>query len=288
MAFRVTAAAGADHPVTVREEVCALPLVRRTAALLDRDPQAYRNGDALPRGWQFILFTQETRQSELAADGFTPPENDLPGFAASRVMLGGRRIHYHRDLRIGEGVRQDSQVIAVREKQGRSGPLAIVTRRNAIYGEGSALPAIVEESDMVYRCEAGAGDDASSSAQPGSSAEASPAAEHREAFLPTTAMLFRYSALSFNAHRIHYDAPYTTGHEGYPALVVNGGLIALRLTDWCQRFAGIVIQSTDLRSVRPLYCDRPAVLKARRAGEGWQVWVEDGAGLVAQQGSITA
>ncbi|MDR3464762.1 MAG: MaoC family dehydratase N-terminal domain-containing protein [Xanthobacteraceae bacterium] len=278
----MTGAGAAEFPVTTREDVCALPLVRRTAALLDRDPLAYRDGDPLPRGWQFTLFTQETRQSDLAADGFTPLENDIPGFSASRVMLGGRRIAYHRDLMIGEAVRQDSQIVAMAQKQGRSGPLAIVTRRSTIYAAGSSQPAIVEDSDMVYRAGTASG---------GSTPAAEPAAEGGEAelsapFLPTTAMLFRYSALSFNAHRIHYDAPYTMAEEGYPGLVVNGGLIALALIDWCQRFAAITTTRTELRSVRPLYCGRPAMLKARRAETGWQVWAEDENGLAAQQGLV--
>ena len=279
----MTAPGAEEFLVVTRDDVCALPLVRRAAALLDRDPLTYRDGDLLPRGWQFMLFTQETRQSELAPDGFTPLENELPGFAAKRVMLGGRRIQYHLDLTIGEPVRQQSEILSMQRKDGRSGPLAIVTRRHAIYGADATQPAIVEESDMVYRGEATAG----STAQPaGAPAASAPVAAHQEAFLPTTDMLFRYSALTFNAHRIHYDAPYATGAEGYPGLVVNGGLIALWLTDWCQRFSGIRIVRTELRSVRPLFCDRPATLKACRAEAGWHVWAENEAGLVAQEGLI--
>jgi 3-methylfumaryl-CoA hydratase len=258
-------------------DVCALPLVQRLAALLDQDPARLRNGDALPQGWHMILFTPVAPQSGLGQDGhptasgLLAPPADLP-----RRMLGGRRTQFERALRIGAEMRRVSQVVAFEEKQGRSGRLAIATLRHSIFEGDAAAPSVIEEQDVIYRAAAGVPEAAKPAPEP-----VRPAPSLTRAFTPDPVMLFRYSAVTFNGHRIHYDQPYATGTEGYPGLIVNGGLTALLLLELVKVAAGRPLTAMSVRNRKPLICGRPARLCAAAAGDGWALWAEDSNGRMA-------
>ena len=264
------------------EDVCALPLVRRLAALLDRDPAALRMGDALPQGWHVILFTPETPQSGLGLDGhpstagIVVPPAELP-----RRLLGGRRTRFSAPVRIGSELRRVSEVTGFEPKQSRAGRLALATVRHTIMA-GSA-PAIVEDQDLIYR------EAAHSSAEAPRSHEAPerPVATVQRAFTPDPSLLFRYSAITFNAHRIHYDVAYATEREGYPGLIVNGGLTGLLLLEMAKQQAGRDLASVTVRNRRMLICGRPARLCVAPAAEGWSMWAEDDEGRVAVEASAT-
>ena len=258
------------------DDLCALPLVRRLAALLDREAGVLREGDVLPQGWHLILFTPEARQSALGVDGhpvaggMLAPPAELP-----RRLLGGRRTRFAGPLRIGAAARRVSEVTAFEEKQARSGRLAVATVRHSIVPEGQTEAAVVEEQDVIFREAAG----------PAQAAEAAeperPAPTHVRDITPDPAMLFRYSALTFNAHRIHYDAAYATGQEGYPGVIVNGGLTQLLLLEQAKQAVQREFTQLNVRNRRPLICGRPARLCLAPAGEGWMLWAQDDQGRMA-------
>src|SRR5690349_19496602 len=146
--------AASRSEVQERGDVCALPLVRRMAAMLDQDPGRWRDGDPLPRGWHVIMFTVDTPQSGLRADGMAGTGLPLPDVDLPRVVMGGRRLELEGDVPIGARGRRLSTVASVQPKEGRSGRLVIVTMRNELTVEGAPSPAIVEEQDYVFREEA--------------------------------------------------------------------------------------------------------------------------------------
>jgi 3-methylfumaryl-CoA hydratase len=261
-------------------DLCALPLVQRLAALLDRDPAAFRDGDALPQGWHMILFTPVARQSELGPDGHPVAGGMSAPPGLPRRMLGGRRTRFCAPLRIGAPVHRVSEVVGFEEKQGRSGRLGVAALRHSIAEAGQSEPAVIEEQDVIYRAAAGTPAEAAATTAP-----ERPAATHSRAFTPDPALLFRYSAITFNAHRIHYDEHYATSQEGYPGLIVNGGLTALLLLELAKDAAGQAFAELKVRNRRPLICGRPATLCATRSSEGWTLWAEDDQGRMALEAS---
>ena len=259
-------------------DVCALPLVQRVAALLDRDPGALQDGAPLPRGWHVAMFNAPTPQSHLRADGLAGLGVTLPELGLPRIMAAGRRITYHGDIAIGAAVRRDSRIANVADKQGRSGRFAIVTIEHRIVAGGLAL---VEEQDYVMR-----------EADPGTPAPPRPAATPRPAtaeriLVPDETLLLRYCAVTFNTHRIHYDLPYATGTEGYPALVVNGGIPILALLELYRAQARREPDHVVIRNLAPLFCGRPIRLCADPAAAGWQLWAEDDCGRPAVEVAVT-
>ena len=268
-------------------DVCALPLVRRLAALLDRDPRAFQDGQDLPRGWHMILFTPETPQSGLGPDGHPAAAAKLAPATLPRRMLGGRRTRFPGRLQVGAAVRRVSEVVAFEEKQGRSGRLAVATMRHSIFQAGEDAAAVIEEQDVIYREAAGRGGElkpVSAAPEPGR-----PTPVRSRGFSPDPVLLFRYSAATFNAHRIHYDAEYATSQEGYPGLIVNGGLTALLLLELFKEAAGCEPAVMTVRNRLPLLCGRPARLCAAPglggAAEGWSLWAEDEHGSLALEAS---
>jgi 3-methylfumaryl-CoA hydratase len=135
---------------------------------------------------------------------------------------------------------------------------------------------VIEEQDVIYRAAAGAPEAAKPAPEP-----VRPAPSLTRAFTPDPVMLFRYSAVTFNGHRIHYDQPYATGTEGYPGLIVNGGLTALLLLELVKVAAGRPLTAMSVRNRKPLICGRPARLCAAAAGDGWDLWAEDSNGRMA-------
>ncbi len=246
----------------------SLGRARQLCALLDRDGSGLREGDALPRGWHSAMFAPALRPSALRPDGFAGPGVTLPPTDLPRLMFGGRRIGFAGDIAIGAPARRESRLLRATAKTGRSGRLLIATVQRLIFGDGPD-PVVTEEQDYVLREQAGgtAPDEPAGQPTPGG-----------RAFVADPPMLFRYCALTFNTHRIHYDHPYATGVEGYPALVVNGNLTALRLTELFRELAGREPVHVTTSNRRPLFCDRANTLHARPGTPVWQLWAEDEAG----------
>ncbi len=234
------------------------------AATLDY-PAAPGAGEALPPGWHWLFFADLPRQSALGEDGHERRGDFLPPIPLPRRMWAGNRLAFHRPLEVGERARRETEIVSVSQKQGRQGPLAFVTVHHTYSGaDGVALE---EWHDIVYRGPAAPGD-------PPPRAEAAPtAAQWRREIVPDEVMLFRYSGLTFNGHRIHYDQPYVTGEEGYDGLIVHGPLTATLLLDLIAREApDLTLAGVKFRAVRPVYAGRPLVLEAAPANGGIAAW----------------
>jgi 3-methylfumaryl-CoA hydratase len=228
-----------------RDVVTAGPL-DRLSATLDRSDPPYTAGDPVPPLGHWLFFLPDARQSEIGPDGhpkrggFLPPVHHLP-----RRMWAGSRVTFPGEIRVGDAIERRSVIAAIKEKAGRASPLVFVTVRHEI-GRANEPPAIIDEHDIVYR-----GLDA---APAGTPPEPPPAGAWRLRLAPDAVQLFRYSALTFNSHRIHYDRTYVTGVEGYPGLVVHGPLIATLLVDLIRRQAPAArVDSFSFRAVSPLF-----------------------------------
>ena len=233
---------------SVHDEVSAV-LIRRMAATLDQEVDL-APGSAIPPHWITILFDDAQPQSSLGADGHPSKGEFLPPVPLPRRMLGGRRLFFHEPARIGDALERRSEIVSITPKTGRTGQLVFVGVRHTITGPRGVVA--VEEHDIAYREAAAPGAKEAKAEAP---AEPEPAWD--EAFTPDPVLLFRYSALAFNGHRIHYDADYTREVEGYPALVVNGGLTSLMLLEAAGRHAGgRKLASYAARTIRPLFVGR--------------------------------
>ncbi len=262
--------------VEVARDICAPVLAHRIAALLDMDPSSLTEGDPLPRGWHVALFTASTRQSELRPDGvgglgFTLPESDLP-----RVVMGGKRTRFMGDIPIGSRVRRESRIAVDQEKQGRSGRLRLLTIHHTVFVDGQPDAVLEEEQDYIMRAAESAAP-ADGKAPPSLAQDTEPFDSCRKVIF-TEPLLFRYSAVTFNAHRIHYDRPFAEGVEGYPGLLVNGGLSSLFVLEMLKDIAGGAPESFSTRNLAPLFTGHPVTLKAARQESGWRLWIVDGEG----------
>jgi 3-methylfumaryl-CoA hydratase len=255
--------------------------VAALAATLDRDEPPPRHGDTLPPLAHWLYFLPLHRQSELGPDGHAKRGGFLPPVALPRRMWAGGRLAFLRPLRIGSAVSRRSTIVDVRHKTGRSGDLVFVLVRHEIRdGDGLAL---TEEHDIVYRDALQRGAVAPAGVRP-----ATGATWQRE-IVADDVLLFRYSALTFNGHRIHYDRRYVTEVEGYPGLVVHGPLQATLLLDLVRRqLPAAVIARFDFRAVRPVFDGAPFRICGRMRGDrDIGLWVEDAEGYLAMEGTAT-
>jgi 3-methylfumaryl-CoA hydratase len=249
------------------DELC-VGSVRRLAAMLDQDPARYVHGSELPESWYAILFGPVARQSALGPDGHPVTGNFLPPLQNTRRMFGGRRVRFHSPLHVGDTVRRVSSVQRMENKHGRSGPFTLVTLVHEL--SVAAKPAVTEEQDIVYR------PSENEIAAAGSTKPALRGLPEKPDWTrtvrPDPVLLFRYSALTFNAHRIHYDLPYAREQEGYPALVMNGGLTALLLVETARPHLSACISSYTARALRPLFADEDIALQGRARANGAELW----------------
>jgi 3-methylfumaryl-CoA hydratase len=243
---------------------------------MDRPATALQLGSTVPAHWYAMLFAPTEPQSELEADGHPRKGNFLPPVPLPRRMFAGRRAVFHRPLRIGEPVTRVSRIASIVPKTGRSGDMCFVTVVHDISDAGGLL--VTEEQDIVYRGAAAAAVPAAARA-----IEPAPTADFSTEFIPEPTHLFRYSAITFNAHRIHYDEAYATGVEGYPGLVVNGGLTTLRLWEFMTERSGLRLRSSSSRNLKALFVNRPVTLcGCIESGSGRaQAWALDADGDVA-------
>jgi 3-methylfumaryl-CoA hydratase len=251
------------------------PAVHRLAATLDRDDPMPKMGDPLPIGWHQILFPRVVRQSQIGPDGHPQRGDFLPPVPLPRRMFAGKRTTFHADLRVGDEVRRASAIKEVAIKQGRTGTMVFVTVLTDISSPRGI--AITEEQDIVYREAPAAG------APPSAPQPAPGKAVWSRVVTPDPVMLFRYSALTFNGHRIHYDKPYVTGVEGYPDLVMNGGLTTLLVFELARARASTPIRHISSRNVRALFVNRPITLGGEPSADNKtaKLWAADPDGALA-------
>jgi 3-methylfumaryl-CoA hydratase len=264
---------------TLHDHISAAPL-RGLAALLDQAPADTGPGTPLPPLAHWLFFLPTHRQSEIGADGHPQRGGFLPPVPLPRRMWAGGRLQWHgAPLVVGDAVRRSSTIASVTHKAGRSGELVFVLVKHELHGpQGLALS---EEHDIVYR----------SAAQPGEVAPTPAAAPDVAAFgrtiTPDPVLLFRYSALTFNGHRIHYDHPYVTQVEGYPGLIVHGPLMATLLAQLAAaQHPGRALSRFEFRALKPVFDTAPFGIHGRPDGPGHSaLWVRDPAGHLAMQAS---
>jgi 3-methylfumaryl-CoA hydratase len=238
--------------------------------MLDLDAAAIDTGTALPRGWQFVLLGADTRRSALRADGFPGLGVPMPDLGLPRLMLGGRSVAFRGDISIGAAVRRTSAMQGIRHKTTDAGPRAVVTLLHELRVEGASEPAVVETQTylLLPPRKATPGDEVEA---PTAAPAPAPTANHLATVVPDETLLFQYSALGFNSHRIHLDRQHAREVEGFPGLVVNGGLATLLLTEFLRRDLSVTPASIKVRHVAPLYCNRPITLAANRLGAHWNL-----------------
>jgi 3-methylfumaryl-CoA hydratase len=227
--------------------------VRRLVATLDCEPVSLEHGASVPSHWLSILFDDAAPASMLGRDGHLKLGEFLPPVPLPRRMLAGRKLTFERPLRIAEPLTRISTITKIEHKSGRSGELIFVTVEHRICDDKGTIA--VELHDTAYREEASS---KPSSKGPAAQEERKP--DWQIPFTPDTTLLFRYSALTFNGHRIHYDADYVRDVEGYPGLVVNGGLTTIMLLEAARAQCGRHLKSYSLRTRKPLFVNDAAFL----------------------------
>ena len=246
-----------------RDEVTLFP-ARGMRALLDCDPEAMALGGVLPWGWHWLYFKPVVPQSELDEDGHPRRTGGfLPGGPLGRRMWAGGVLRFFEPLRLGDAVERETTIKSVTEKAGRSGKLVFVTVGHRVSGPSGL--ACDEDQQLVYRGASGGSGSSGGTPPKGTPLDGEP--EWEETFLPTSTALFRFSAFTFNSHRIHYDHPYATEREGYRGLVVHGPLLALLLLDagirhTPERVAGVL----TYRALAPAFADEPVTLVGKAEG----------------------
>ena len=260
-----------------------LERARKLAATLDLDPVRLRAGDPLPLGWHWIYFHEAVPRSALAEDGHERRGDFLPPVPLPRRMWAGGRLDAGRPLAIGAEVERVSTIRSVDLKEGRSGSLAFVTVEHR-YSDGDGV-ALVEEQDVVYLESKPKAPDRRGDTEPQSE---SPAAL-LERFTADEVTLFRFSALTFNGHRIHYDRSYTTGVEGYPGLIVHGPLQATLLLELLRReLPGARVTAFSFRALRPVFDTAPITVCGRPGDDDTaNLWIRDADGAVAMEATAT-
>jgi 3-methylfumaryl-CoA hydratase len=253
--------------------------VAAMSATLDRNDPEPRPGDALPPGWHWLYFLEAKPASELGSDGHPRRGGFLPPVPLPRRMWAGGRIEFLQPLRIGSTIRRDSEIISVEPKHGRSGDLVFVTVRHTI-STGNEV-AVREEHDIVYRDAARPGD-------PPPQAKPAPAnAVWQRSLIGDPVLLFRYSALTFNGHRIHYDLDYVRNEEHYPGLIVHGPLQTTLLLDLCRRHEQRPVKRLEYRALHPVYHTERFTINGNTApgGAAAQLWTANAAGYCAMTGT---
>ena len=243
------------------------------AALLDHDRSPWRPGQLPPLG-HWLLFPPDTRQSAIGHDGHPAREDDgLP-----RRMWAGSRVRFMAPIPLGYEVVRETSRIAVTDKQGRSGRMRFVTLRHLLSVDG--IVCVDEEQDIVYREPRRNG-----APPPPDTLTAAPPIARIVTADPV--QLFRFSALTFNAHRIHYDMPYARHVEGYPGLVVHGPYIATLLMDlFLSHDPAAQVTGFSFRAQRPIFAGEPFTLGLVPEDKGGELMAIDKIGGLAMQARV--
>ena len=253
------------------------------AATLDREDTTFDKGDAMPALWHWLYFLQTARQSEIAEDGHPHRGDFLPPIPLPRRMWAGSRLSFERPLLVGETITRRSRIKSVSLKQGRSGKLAFVCVAHELSDDSGIV--LEEEHDIVYRD------------MPTQNASAAPAQEtdaridFARTVTPSPALLFRYSALTFNAHRIHYDRAYAQDVEHYPGLVVHGPLLATMLLElFSDNYSAATLLNFEFKALRPVFDIHPFQCCGSKLDDSGtsKLWIADNAGNLCLEASARA
>ena len=261
----------------VTQDCIAIERCRAMQAALDQGGPRLREGDPLPPLWHWLYFWTIVPRSGLGRDGHPSVGGFLPPVGSARRMWAGSRVDFIEPISIGDRLRRVSTVTDVALKQGRTGRLVFVTVSHEITGASGIT--IVDEHDIVYREDIGQG----ASGTPGKPAPLD--AVYSMTLKTDPTLLFRYSALTFNGHRIHYDRDYATLSEGYPGLVVHGPLLATLMVDLASRsWPHRRITGFQFRGHRPIFDTQPfKVCGVPRDDDAIDLWIADADGMLSMQ-----
>jgi 3-methylfumaryl-CoA hydratase len=268
---------------TVTDVVTATPYAAMSATL-DRPADRPSAGTTLPPLWHWLYFLPLHRQSEIGPDGHAKRGGFLPPVPLPRRMWAGSQFEFHAPLRIGDAIARTSTIADVTEKSGRTGPLVFVKVRHEIRRRDEQAIAITEFHDIVYREAPKPGD------APPPPKQAPSGSRWERTWVPDDVLLFRYSALTFNGHRIHYDRRYVTEVEGYPGLIVHGPLIATLLLDLLRHeMPSADVARYEFRAIRPVFDIHPfaACGEPQPDGGAVRLWARDHQGFLAMEATAT-
>lgn len=263
----------------IRQDALAPFPAQALGALLDRE-RSPAAADALPPTWQWLYFNDSARQRDLGRDGHAKIGGFLPPVPLPRRMWAAGEFSYQHPLRLGVAAVQHSRITSVDLKQGSTGTLVFVSLEHQIR-QGLQL-CLVEKQHLVYR----EMPDGPNPLPPGDPAPYE--ADHQQALQPDPVLLFRYSALTFNGHRIHYDRNYATQQEHYPALVVHGPLLATLLAEQVALlYPEARIARFKFRAVRPVFDTDRLLLCSKRSGDSLELWTQNQDGFVTMTATAT-
>jgi 3-methylfumaryl-CoA hydratase len=260
-------------------DVISLNPVQMMAATLGRTADIPKDGAPLPAAWHWLYFLAATPRDDLGRDGHAALGEFLPPVALPRRMWAGGCFDFQAPIHIGETIKKISTIKKVERKSGRSGELCFVTVRHQLFA-GDELR-LTDDHNIVYR-------EDPTSKEPAPPTPAPSEAEIREIITPDTVLLFRYSALTFNSHRIHYDVDYCRDVEGYPGLVFHGPLTATLLLDLATRnLAGRTITGFSYRAVSPLFDTSPFTIALAHEEDRMILWAETPEGHLAMSATVS-
>jgi 3-methylfumaryl-CoA hydratase len=248
-------------------------LLRLTFA---RSEAELKDGDALPPGWTILYFLPRFLPHELRADGAPATTGVVPPMPLPRRMFAGQTFRFHRPIRIGQTLTQETELTDISVKRGGTGTLVFTTVVSRISGPDGL--AVEDERRGVFREEVKAGERNQAPRR-----DAPPAdVPWRRVITPDPVLLFRFSALTFNSHRIHYDRRWAMEREGYPALVVHGPLTSTLLLDFARDHnPGRTFRSYTTQARAPLFEGAPFELRGRPTASGCELWAVTPEGTVA-------
>ena len=250
------------------------------SATLDRHAERPDAGTKLPPLWHWLYFLPLHHRSDIGPDGHAQRGGFMPAVPLPRRMWAGSQFEFHQTLRIGDPMTRTSTIVEVTEKSGRTGPLVFVKVRHDIRRAAESEVALTEFHDIVYREAARPGD------APPPPKPAPPTSTWEKKWVPDDVLLFRYSALTFNGHRIHYDRRYVTEVEGYPGLIVHGPLIATLLLDLLRdQLPQAEVARYEFRAVRPLFDINPFFVcgEPQPDGKTIRLWAKDHQGWLTME-----
>jgi 3-methylfumaryl-CoA hydratase len=263
---------------TTEETISAVPLLRM-AATLDHEPRDILDGDEVPPLWHWVYFLTPTRASELGRDGHAALGNFMPPVHLPRRMWAGGKFEFIQPLRVGDLARKESTIRDVTVKQGRTGKLCFVEVEHCVFVDEDLR--FRETHNIVYRDVKQAGEE-----------DALPPAAPQDPqwtrkVIPSSTLLFRYSALTFNGHRIHYDLDFCRQQEGYPGLVFHGPLTATLLLELAmQNNPGRILKFYEFKALSPLFDNAAFDLNGKMHGTKADLWATNADNRLAMKASV--